>query len=38
MNRDQGPRELAGMRPAAIAAGCRPWLRSNLDIVMEAAA
>jgi len=37
MSREQGPR-VAGMRPAAIAAGRRQWLRSNRDNGTEAAA
>jgi hypothetical protein len=37
MSRKQGPRA-AGMRPAAIAAGRRQWLRSNHDHGTEAAA
>jgi len=37
MSREQGPR-FAGMRPAAIAAGRRQWLRSNYDNEKEAAA
>jgi hypothetical protein len=36
MSREQGPCE-AGMRPAAIAAGRRPWLRSKHDNRTEAA-
>jgi hypothetical protein len=35
MSREQGP--LQGMRPAAIAAGRRQWLRSNFDNGTEAA-
>ena len=37
MSREQGPR-VAGMRPAAIAAGRRQWLRLMYDERMEAAA
>jgi hypothetical protein len=37
MSREQGPRS-AGMRPAAIAAARRQWLRSNYNDVMEAGA
>jgi len=37
MSREQGPR-VAGMRPAAIAAGRRQWLRSIHDDGTEAAA
>ena len=37
MSREQGPR-YAGMRPTAIAAGRRQWLRSNYDNGTEAAA
>jgi hypothetical protein len=37
MSREQGPRE-AGMRPAAIAAGRRQWLRSIHHDRAEAAA
>ncbi len=36
MSREQGPR-VVGMRPAAIAAGRRQWLRSNRDDAPEAA-
>jgi hypothetical protein len=36
MSSEQGPRE-AGMRPAAIAAGRRQWLRSDRDDRAEAA-
>ena len=35
MNREQGPR-YAGMRPAAIAAARRQWLRSNCSNVTQA--
>ena len=37
MSSEQGPR-VAGMRPAAIAAGRRQWLRSNCHEGTEAAA
>jgi hypothetical protein len=37
MSRKQGPREV-GMRPTAIAASCRQWLRSNQHNGTEAAA
>jgi hypothetical protein len=37
MSREQGP-HIIGMRPAAIAAGCRQCLGSNNDDGMEAAA
>jgi hypothetical protein len=37
MSREQGPR-LAGMRPAAIAAGRRQWLGANQDYGTEAPA
>jgi len=36
MSREQGPRGLAGMRPAAIAAGRRQCLRPNHDNGTEA--
>ena len=37
MSREQGPRE-AGMRPAAIAVGRRPWDRDGFCRATEAAA
>jgi hypothetical protein len=37
MSREQGP-GVAGMRPSAIAAGRRQWLRSNQHTGTEAAA
>jgi hypothetical protein len=37
MSRELGPR-YAGMRPTAIAAGRRQWLRSNYDNGRETAA
>ncbi len=37
MSREQGPR-LAGMRPAAIAAARRQWLRSTYSNLTEAGA